>query len=230
MKSKLRNSTQRINGKTRPPSNIDETPISSNNNNNNNNMKMNPVGDTEEQVIAPKKTSTFEEMLQKELENSEAVVEDDGIRFCPFCKQQIMKEEFLEHRKHCKEKHTKKRKAVKIDVLGDPELRREANKLKKQNKHLSKKLPKKKNWKAKHNDFINAMKKSKGDTNVPELEVTDDRVYCELCGRKYNENVYDKHLPRCKREFEKQKIKNKGPANKSTKSSKSSSRLTMRKR
>ncbi len=47
--------------------------------------------------------------------------------------------------------------------------------------------------------------------NVPS-SITDDYTLCDMCGRKYNEQAYNKHLPTCDRKTKEALLKNKGKA------------------
>ena len=56
------------------------------------------------------------------------------------------------------------------------------------------KMPKKPSWREQSKHFINAMKAGRGEV-VEELP--DPRVQCPNCGRKFNEDVAAKHIPKC---------------------------------
>jgi hypothetical protein len=49
-------------------------------------------------------------------------------------------------------------------------------------------------------------------TNIPS-SLTDDYTLCDMCGRKYNENAYNKHLPTCERRTKEALMKNKLKSN-----------------
>ncbi len=56
------------------------------------------------------------------------------------------------------------------------------------------------------------MKPMGGYTNVPS-SITDDYTLCNMCGRKYNDQAYTKHLPTCERRTKEVMMKNKLKSN-----------------
>ncbi|KAG2378074.1 hypothetical protein C9374_008696 [Naegleria lovaniensis] len=162
--------------------------------------------------------SLFEQMLEAEMRRGEAVAqEQETERKCPHCKDDIPVKMFAKHKRQCKEKHEKKRKVFKVDIL-DEDLAKEAAKV----KSSAPVKTKPNNWRRKHEEFQrNVIRAGKDDKNgsyddyEPE-PVIDDRVQCEYCGRKFQEEVHERHVKSCAERTLKSKLKERANSGKST--------------
>lgn len=77
---------------------------------------------------------------------------------------------------------------------------------------VQKKIPK---WKIQSEQFRNQIKSTGGEKME---EIYDDLIYCEFCNRKYKDDPYQRHLDRCKKNFEKNGAKNQYNGNAKTSS------------
>ncbi|CAF0852775.1 unnamed protein product [Brachionus calyciflorus] len=74
------------------------------------------------------------------------------------------------------------------------------------------------NWREKHNDFIRSIRNAKGVTEairtgapLPKFEpsaVPSDYVNCQYCGRNFNRNAAERHIPFCEQQSKRTKINN----------------------
>ncbi|GIY46138.1 zinc finger C2HC domain-containing protein 1C [Caerostris darwini] len=132
-----------------------------------------------------------------------------GQEQCAVCGRNFNQDRIEKHRSICKKVATKKVKvfdATKMRVKGT-----EAEQFVK--KGLPKSEPKqakKADWRKKHNEFIEAIRQAKmvqqhlakggkvSDLPPPPPSDTSDYVPCPHCGRKFNEGVAERHIPKCK--------------------------------
>lgn len=66
--------------------------------------------------------------------------------------------------------------------------------------------------------FRAAMRAARGNDSGPSdtqqqiMEQMDDRTECKFCGRKFNEQAAERHIPLCEKKFKENQMKNKGGA------------------
>ncbi|GFV32157.1 zinc finger C2HC domain-containing protein 1C [Trichonephila clavipes] len=132
-----------------------------------------------------------------------------GQEQCTVCGRNFNQDRIEKHRSICKKVTSKKTKvfdATKMRVKGT-----EAEQFVR--KGVPKNEPKqakKSDWRKKHNDFIEAIRQAKmvqqhlakggkvSDLPPPPPSDTSDYVPCPHCGRKFNEGVAERHIPKCK--------------------------------
>ncbi|GFS53777.1 zinc finger C2HC domain-containing protein 1C [Trichonephila inaurata madagascariensis] len=132
-----------------------------------------------------------------------------GQEQCTVCGRNFNQDRIEKHRSICKKVTSKKVKvfdATKMRVKGT-----EAEQFVR--KGVPKNEPKqakKSDWRKKHNDFIEAIRQAKmvqqhlakggkvSDLPPPPPSDTSDYVPCPHCGRKFNEGVAERHIPKCK--------------------------------
>lgn len=147
-------------------------------------------------------------------ENDESYKENINLKECNDCKRKFNEEVYDKHIKICKNVFIKKRKSYNIKekrVINDEhkEILNNANRKQNKSKVKEKDVIKtaKKNWKAKSEMFRMAIKvdDNKIKNNINDninINIQNDidiLKYCSLCKRKYNDSVYDKHLPTCEK-------------------------------
>ncbi|GBL96904.1 Zinc finger C2HC domain-containing protein 1C [Araneus ventricosus] len=132
-----------------------------------------------------------------------------GQEQCTVCGRNFNQDRIEKHRSICKKVSTKKVKvfdATKMRVKGT-----EAEQFVKKGLPKSDPKPaKKSDWRKKHNEFIEAIRQAKvvqqhlakggkvSDLPPPPPSDTSDYVPCPHCGRKFNEAVAERHIPKCK--------------------------------
>mmetsp|Transcript_266 Transcript_266/g.492 ORF Transcript_266/g.492 Transcript_266/m.492 type:complete len:515 (+) Transcript_266:12-1556(+) len=137
---------------------------------------------------------------------------------CSICGRKFNEDRIEKHRNICSKSTNKKRKvfstraqrqekeARKLQVQQVKEERR--NKRtggSHESKPVGKKIPK---WKLQHMEFQKILKAGKGDSSTSSYNMTaeeaevmeqlDSRVPCPHCGRKFNETVAERHIPKCR--------------------------------
>ncbi|EGD81576.1 hypothetical protein PTSG_02291 [Salpingoeca rosetta] len=125
---------------------------------------------------------------------------------CPICGRNFKQERLDAHKRACEANSKKKRKKFdmtkqRLNDLGQDAIRMAKNASKTEVKY--KKKAKKSNWRAKHQQFIAAIQSAKGaDVDVPVVE-DPDLVKCKFCGRTFNEDAANRHIPVCERNAKK---------------------------
>jgi hypothetical protein len=111
------------------------------------------------------------------------------------CGRKFNEKAIEKHIKIC-QKGEKKRKVFKVKVVDE-----EAEQLKKDEPKVEEKktvIPK---WKKESNQLRMGLqsvaKPGEGGSAVPAEEPVDDRTMCPGCGRKFNEQAAEKHIPSC---------------------------------
>ena len=181
-------------------------PQQRNNNNNNNNMPrgggggggVNPV---ENMKVAGAGGRNPNAIYQTATDDSAGGL---NLRPCPKCGRKFAAERLQAHVNVCgREKKRKVFDSTKHRVQGT-----EAE------QYLRKKKPEPKtkpnNWRAKHQEFISAIRYAKMAGQVeksggslanlppPPMSTNPDYVACPHCGRKFNQMAADRHIPKCK--------------------------------
>lgn len=164
-------------------------------------------------------------------QNGEEYVEVDRAP-CPVCGRKFAVDRLGKHQAACK-KSNKARKKFDINKQRlDAETRKAARQAKGSGTHKKKsempanKMPK---WKRDHLQFQQILQAGKpqkkkatpsyGGGSMPasqptyEQEDLDDRVPCPHCGRKFNAEVAERHIPRCKNIINKPKTIRRGQGN-----------------
>jgi len=134
---------------------------------------------------------------------------------CPECGRKFILSSLQKHVKHCKKVFKKKRpefnsQSKRGAIQGDGKVI-PLNTGVKWGKSKKKKevRPKKKSWKNQSSQLRNAMRAARmyaeaekngvPVTSLPSMPAVEDtRVPCPHCGRKFNEEVANRHIPKCK--------------------------------
>uniref|UniRef100_A0A2L2YBS9 Protein FAM164C n=1 Tax=Parasteatoda tepidariorum TaxID=114398 RepID=A0A2L2YBS9_PARTP len=131
-----------------------------------------------------------------------------GQEQCNVCGRNFNKDRIEKHRSICKKAASKKVKvfdATKMRVKGT-----EAEQFVKKGLPKAEPKPKKSNWRKQHGEFIEAIRQAKmvqqhlakggkvSDLPPPPPSDNSDYVPCPYCGRKFNEGVAQRHIPKCK--------------------------------
>lgn len=152
---------------------------------------------------------------------------------CQYCGRKFVMTTLEKHEKHCDKNeavHKRKKYDSKKSRVTDAQIEfikegggssntMKANKKSKaetMNKNNAK-IEAKAKWKKQSEEFRNAIKCGKNPAPFGQLDpnqykpssITDDYVLCKFCNRKYNDEVYEKHLPGCERRFKDAQLKNK---------------------
>ncbi|XP_072157284.1 uncharacterized protein [Bemisia tabaci] len=127
-----------------------------------------------------------------------------GLEQCPICFRSFAPDRIAAHKKVCQKTTKKKRKAF------DPVKQRlEGTEAAQFLTKKGGKAPKKSNWRAKHEEFINNIRAAKlaqehvakggklSDLPPPPPMDTSHLTPCPHCGRKFNEQAAERHIPRC---------------------------------
>jgi len=130
----------------------------------------------------------------------DAVGEVGEMATCEVCSRSFAADRLERHMKICSKQATKKRK-----VFGESaerlKFQEKAKSEEEAKKEEEKKAAKKALWQKQHEQFQNAMKTAsaikKGEVPPPEIEVEDSRTPCPHCGRKFNADVAERHIPKC---------------------------------
>ncbi|KAM7288197.1 nascent polypeptide-associated complex subunit alpha, muscle-specific form isoform X1 [Ixodes scapularis] len=127
---------------------------------------------------------------------------------CDVCSRGFDKDRIEKHRSICKKAAAKKVKvfdATKMRTKGT-----EAEAFVKRGLHNKAVPVKKSTWRAKHEEFLNAVRQARlvqmhlaaggklSDLPPPPPSENPDYVQCPSCGRKFNETAAERHIPRCK--------------------------------
>lgn len=126
---------------------------------------------------------------------------------CDICGRGFNKDRIEKHRSICQKAATKKVKvfdATKMRTKGT-----EAEAFVKKGLHKKEVPVKKPNWRAKHEEFLNAVRQARlvqehlaaggklSDLPPPPPSENPDYVQCPKCLRKFNETAAERHIPRC---------------------------------
>lgn len=126
---------------------------------------------------------------------------------CDICGRGFNKDRIEKHRTICQKAATKKVKvfdATKMRTKGT-----EAEAFVKKGFHKKEVPVKKPNWRAKHEEFLNAVRQARlvqehlaaggklSDLPPPPPSENPDYVQCPKCLRKFNETAAERHIPRC---------------------------------
>ncbi|XP_075722302.1 uncharacterized protein LOC119167484 isoform X2 [Rhipicephalus microplus] len=126
---------------------------------------------------------------------------------CDICGRGFNKDRIEKHRTICQKAATKKVKvfdATKMRTKGT-----EAEAFVKKGLHKKEVKVKKPNWRAKHEEFLNAVRQARmvqehlaaggklSDLPPPPPSENPDYVQCPKCLRKFNETAAERHIPRC---------------------------------
>uniref|UniRef100_A0A131YZE7 C2HC/C3H-type domain-containing protein n=1 Tax=Rhipicephalus appendiculatus TaxID=34631 RepID=A0A131YZE7_RHIAP len=126
---------------------------------------------------------------------------------CDICGRGFNKDRIEKHRTICQKAATKKVKvfdATKMRTKGT-----EAESFVKKGLHKKEVPVKKPNWRAKHEEFLNAVRQARmvqehlaaggklSDLPPPPPSENPDYVQCPKCLRKFNETAAERHIPRC---------------------------------
>lgn len=121
---------------------------------------------------------------------------------CNTCGRNFLYEALQKHEKVCKKVFASKRKAFDskkkriIDGEHAQILKHQEFTEKKKGKVVTKQNNKVPKWKKQSEEFRAVIKNQDGDkVNIPSSN--DDYILCQHCGRKYNEQAYNKHLNFC---------------------------------
>lgn len=126
---------------------------------------------------------------------------------CGICGRGFNRDRLEKHRTICQKAATKKVKvfdATKMRTKGT-----EAEAFVKKGLHKKEVPVKKPNWRAKHEEFLNAVRQARmvqehlaaggklSDLPPPPPSENPDYVQCPKCLRKFNETAAERHIPRC---------------------------------
>lgn len=124
------------------------------------------------------------------------------------CSRGFDKDRIEKHRSICKKAAAKKVKV--FDVTKMRTKGTEAEAFVKRGLHHKAVPVKKSTWRAKHEEFLNAVRQARlvqmhlaaggklSDLPPPPPSENPDYVQCPSCGRKFNETAAERHIPRCK--------------------------------
>ncbi|CAD8095230.1 unnamed protein product [Paramecium sonneborni] len=171
-------------------------------------------------------TISYEDIVAKEdkkpIEINEYEDDDEDLVECPEgCGRKFKRSALQKHIKICKKVFQEKRKAFDTKehriinqdhakLLQKQEIEEQIQQQQQQKKKQTQTKiddrpiqgQKKPKWKLQSEQFRAAMKLNKGATLTQQeqiaIEEVDDRVQCEHCGRKFNEQTALKHIPSCK--------------------------------
>lgn len=190
------------------------------------------VEDNDYEYSKPRSTNMKKESSSSQFEQEEDFVEVERGE-CPVCGRKFAFDRLDKHIKACKVS-SKPRKQFDISKKRlDAEARQIAMKVqkdepKKKNTEMpANKMPK---WKRDHLQFQQILRAGRpqnetnnggysqggrydGGYSAPQEEIMDDRVPCPHCGRKFNSDVADRHIPRCRDIINKPKTIKRGEGN-----------------
>lgn len=127
---------------------------------------------------------------------------------CDVCSRGFDKERIEKHRVICQKAAAKKVKV--FDVTKMRTKGTEAEAFVKRGLHKKEVPVKKSNWRAKHEEFLSAVRQARlvqehlaaggklSDLPPPPPSVNPDYVQCPKCNRRFNEAAAERHIPRCK--------------------------------
>ncbi|EDV29867.1 uncharacterized protein TRIADDRAFT_17177, partial [Trichoplax adhaerens] len=127
---------------------------------------------------------------------------------CQICGRKFAADRLEKHQSICQKASNKKRTVFDTSKhrIQGTENEQYVSKIKNQPQPK----PKKTNWRAKHNDFIQAIRAAKAmeahlanggkisDLPPPPPSENPDYVQCPHCQRKFNQTAAERHIPKCK--------------------------------
>ncbi|CAL4122587.1 unnamed protein product, partial [Meganyctiphanes norvegica] len=122
-----------------------------------------------------------------------------GMAKCKICGRNFNDDRIEKHVGICAKSAAKAKKKKVYDPAKMRTKGTEAEKYVARGEHLKEHpKPKKVDWRKKHEDFIATVRAAKGieGYEAPPMD-TSDYVQCPHCGRKFNEGVADRHIPKC---------------------------------
>ncbi|XP_050686354.1 serine/arginine repetitive matrix protein 1-like isoform X4 [Eriocheir sinensis] len=120
-----------------------------------------------------------------------------GLASCKICGRNFAPDRIEKHETICSKSKNKAKKRKVFDPVKMRTKGTEAEKFVAKGKHLQDKpVPKKKDWKKQHEDFIATIRAAKAGTEAPPVD-NSDYVECPHCLRKFSEVVADRHIPKC---------------------------------
>eukprot|EP00051_Salpingoeca_urceolata_P001802 m.44194 g.44194 ORF g.44194 m.44194 type:complete len:697 (+) comp11686_c0_seq1:354-2444(+) len=150
--------------------------------------------------VGPKPSSVS--LYEQALEQEGAAPEPVEMAACSICNRKFAAERLAKHETICSKNASKKRKKFdhkKQRIAGTDAAEFQALAKKNDRFYEKKTKAKKGNWRAKHEQFIAAIRAAKDpDEYAPPPPTTNpDYVKCPGCGRTFNEDAADRHIPRC---------------------------------
>ncbi|KAK5667533.1 hypothetical protein QVD99_006122 [Batrachochytrium dendrobatidis] len=168
----------------------------------------------EYQVASPAhgEFSSGAEMIQEELVEEYATL-PLNMAPCRICNRKFLAERMEKHIIACMKSHQSRKVFNASDSrIKGTELEKYASKQHNQpsNDLAEKKLPKKSNWRIKHDAFVQMVRSARqpvdgtsSTTNQPKIDPNPDYVTCPSCNRRFNEDSGARHMPLCKEKTDK---------------------------
>lgn len=127
------------------------------------------------------------------------------MRPCHVCGRSFREDRIAKHTTACEKAHSKQRKVFNVTQQRmEAEALKAAKEAQRQAKHEKRPEPKVKaalpKWKQQHLEFQSAMKMGRVEPGggPPPMPVQDMRIECPHCGRRFAEDVAERHIPKCK--------------------------------
>ncbi|XP_003738239.2 zinc finger C2HC domain-containing protein 1C [Galendromus occidentalis] len=126
---------------------------------------------------------------------------------CDVCMRGFLPERIDKHREACRRMESRPRKVFNATAMRTAGTEQET--YIKRGAHQREVQVKKSNWRAKHEDFLNTVREAKkvqdhlarggklSDLPPPRPSENPDYVQCPHCGRKFDESVAERHIPKC---------------------------------
>ncbi|XP_074656486.1 zinc finger C2HC domain-containing protein 1A-like isoform X2 [Tubulanus polymorphus] len=131
---------------------------------------------------------------------------------CGICGRSFFPDALRRHEPICAKSQAKKRKVFDSGKQRSQGTDIPISKVNHSGKPIKREAPSKNNWRAKHEDFINAIRSAKGvdialKTGAPlppppKPSINPDYVQCMYCNRRFNETAAERHITFCKEQSE----------------------------
>lgn len=158
-------------------------------------FKATPLPASNRPTLAPKPKVTAAAATTKTAPRPSKPV--PGLDSCKICGRNFAPDRIEKHETICAKSNAKSKKRKVFDPVKMRTKGTEAEKYVAKGKHLQERAkPKKKDWKKQHEDFIATIRAAKSGGEAPPVD-NSDYVECPHCGRKFSEDVAERHIPKC---------------------------------